>query len=541
VKRGQRRDGLDLNFQNTVRAISSRLDLVAGAEDYAERIDHDNSGVASAVVHDRLGIYMFVALETSRQVAVVDAHGGREIFRLNVGRAPQGLALSASGDRLYVNNFMERTISVFDISVLLTEGIANVPLVATKTTFSTDKLSPEVLQGKRLFYDALDTRLARDAYISCASCHNDGGHDGRVWDLTGFGEGLRNTVNLRGRSGAQGFLHWSNNFDEVQDFEGQIRNLSSGAGLMTNAEFNTGTRSQPLGDPKAGVSADLDALAAYVSSLSTFASSPLRDVDGTLTTAAEAGRTLFISKNCSSCHGGTAFTTSASNNPQNIGTINADSGNRLGGPLTGIDIPTLRDVWATAPYMHLGSAATLGDAILAHTGVSLTATELANLAAYVSQIGNQESVPGGSAPSTGTGLTGQYFNNVSLTGAHVLQRVENVNFSWSASPGPGVNTDQFSVRWSGQVEATSTGNFQFQTRSNAGVRLWINGSLVIDNWTGHATVNDATGNITLTKNQRYAITMEYYDTTGTAVAKLYWKKPGQTTFAVIPITRLYAN
>ncbi len=79
------------------------------------------------------------------------------------------------------------------------------------------------MQGKQFFYDAQDTRLALHGYISCASCHNDGGQDGRVWDLTGFGEGLSNTTSLRGRAGAQGFLHWSNNFDEVQDFEGQIR------------------------------------------------------------------------------------------------------------------------------------------------------------------------------------------------------------------------------------------------------------------------------------------------------------------------------
>jgi hypothetical protein len=67
----------------------------------------------------------------------------------------------------------------------------------------------------------------------------------------------------------QGRLHWSANFDELQDFEGQIRSLAQGSGLMTDAQFNTGTRSQPLGDPKAGVSTDLDALAAYVASLNT--------------------------------------------------------------------------------------------------------------------------------------------------------------------------------------------------------------------------------------------------------------------------------
>ena len=49
-----------------------------------------------------------------------------------------------------------------------------------------------------------------------------------------MGEGLRNTISLRGRAGmAQGFLHWSGNFDEVQDFEGQIRALAGGTGLMT--------------------------------------------------------------------------------------------------------------------------------------------------------------------------------------------------------------------------------------------------------------------------------------------------------------------
>jgi hypothetical protein len=84
--------------------------------------------------------------------------------------------------------------------------------------------------------------------MSCASCHNDGGTDGRTWDLTGMGEGLRNTASLRGRAAmGQGFLHWSANFDELQDFEGQIRTLAGGTGLMSDADFGAGTRSQPLG------------------------------------------------------------------------------------------------------------------------------------------------------------------------------------------------------------------------------------------------------------------------------------------------------
>ena len=185
------------------------------------------------------------------------------------------------------------------------------------------RCTAQVLKGKQFFYDARDTRLARDAYMSCASCHNDGGYDGRTWDLTGMNEGLRNTASLRGRAGAQGFLHWSANFDEVQDFEAQIRALAGGSGLMNDADFMPARAASLSAMPKAGLSADLDALAAYVASLSTFANSPHRNADGSLTAAAVAGREVFRTANCAQCHGGAAFTISAAANLQDVGTHQA--------------------------------------------------------------------------------------------------------------------------------------------------------------------------------------------------------------------------
>jgi fibronectin type 3 domain-containing protein/mono/diheme cytochrome c family protein len=110
-----------------------------------------------------------------------------------------------------------------------------------------------------------------------------------------------------------------------------------------------------------------------------------------MTPAAVAGREVFRSANCAQCHGGASFTNSAAANLQNIGTIKPTSGTRLGGTLNGIDVPTLRDVWATAPYLHDGSAATLAAAILAHNGVTLSGSDVANLVAYVEQIGGQDS------------------------------------------------------------------------------------------------------------------------------------------------------
>ncbi len=400
IARGTLRDGQNLDFQDTVRAISSRIDLGTLAEDYASRIDHDNAGMTASLVYHPTGSYLFAALESSRQVAVLSAFTRAELFRVDVGRAPQALAMAPTGTELYVSNFMDRSVTVVDISPLVTYGESRAQVVTTLKTITTEKLSATVLNGKQLFYDAKDPRLARDAYLSCATCHEDGRHDGRTWDLTGLGEGLRNTISLRGRSGGQSLLHWSGNFDEVQDFEGQIRTLSQGTGLMTDAQFNTGTRSQPLGTTKAGVSTDLDALAAYVKSLTVPTPSPFRNADGTLTSAGVAGRTVFGNSGCPTCHNGSTYADEGQTTLRNIGTIKSSSGKRLGATLTGIDTPSLRDVWVTGPYLHDGSAATISASIAAHNTATLTSANLANVAAFIQQLDATE--PGFAPPS---GLT----------------------------------------------------------------------------------------------------------------------------------------
>ena len=401
IKRGLQRDKQALDFQNTVRAISSRIDMRTMTEDHPARVDHDNSGVASAAVYHPTGAYVFVALEASRHVAVMDPVGKRELFRVDAGRAPQGLVVSADGTRLFVSNFMDRTVAAYNLAPLTQKGLLELPAVVTTRTVAAEALPANVLLGKQLFYDARDTRLARDGYMSCATCHNDGGHDGRTWDLTAQGEGLRNTISLLGRAAGQGALHWSGNFDELQDFEGQIRALAGGTGLMDSMVFNTGTRNQPLGDTKAGLSADLDALTAYVTSLNTFAPSPYRTgARGTLSSAATLGRGVFTAK-CATCHGGANFTQSALGSLRDVGTLKATSGKRLSGELAGIDIPTLRDAWATAPYLHDGSAATIADAIKAHTVLTLTATDLANVASFVREVGGTE-------PAINATPTGRY-------------------------------------------------------------------------------------------------------------------------------------
>jgi cytochrome c peroxidase len=130
--------------------------------------------------------------------------------------------------------------------------------------------------------------------------------------------------------------------------------------------------------------------------LNRFDDSPFRGSNGALTAQGVRGQAVFRSMNCASCHSGTAFTSSGRPTLQDVGTVKASSGKRLGAPLTGIDPPTLRDVWATAPYLHDGSAATLQLAIRAHRGVTITDANLNDLVAYLRQIGREE--PSAPAP-----------------------------------------------------------------------------------------------------------------------------------------------
>ncbi len=395
IQRGSGRDGFPLTHDSTVRSITSRIDLIAGVEDQAARIDHDNAGVASTSLFGPFGAFVFSALEGSRNVAIIDAFNGVEIGRVAAQLAPQGLALSPDGRTLFVHNFMSRSVTAHDISSIVEGRSSDAQLLNTYSCVATESLAPSVLQGKQHFYDSQDPRLGLEEYISCASCHNDGAQDGRVWDLTGFGEGLRNTIDLRGRAGlAHGPLHWSANFDEVQDFEGQIRNLSGGAGLIADGDPHPS-----LGTPNAGRSADLDAIADYVTSLNSFVDSPLRGADGSLSSAAAAGKVVFTSANCASCHSGQAFTDSAPGILHDIGTIRPSSGNRLGGTLAGLDTPSLRGVASSAPYLHDGSAATLEDAVAAHSSAAtLTPGEIAQIAAYLREIDGSEPAPSTAPP-----------------------------------------------------------------------------------------------------------------------------------------------
>ncbi|MBQ4819024.1 PKD domain-containing protein [Aquimarina sp. MMG016] len=392
--RGLARDGKPLTFDNVVRTAISPINLTTSQEELAKRLDIDNHGQPSSALYTPTGNYLFVTMQGNNRIVVIDPKRRLELLKKDVGRAPQGLAIDQTTNRVFVKNFMDRSISVFDASDMINSGSNTLQEVSTINTVTTEILSPVVLKGKQIFYDASNLKMGTDGYISCVSCHSDGTQDGRTWDFTDRGEGLRNTISLVGRAGtAHGRVHWSANFDEIQDFENDIRFHFNGQGFLSDTDFNEGTTALSLGDAKKGKSADLDALAAYIESLSTFDPSPYRNANGTLTTDGVAGKSLFEDLKCNSCHGGEAFTDSPAGKMHDVGTIVSNSGNRLGKKLLALDVPTLKDVWATAPYLHHGAAKTLAEVFTkynandAHGATSsLSVTQIKQLEAYLKQI-----------------------------------------------------------------------------------------------------------------------------------------------------------
>jgi hypothetical protein len=146
-----------------------------------------------------------------------------------------------------------------------------------------------------------------------------------------------------------------------------------------------------------------------------------------------------------------------------------------------------------------------------------------------------------SAASGQNGLSATYFSNQDLTGSTVSQTDPTVNFYWPDSPVAGIGADHFSVRWTGTVQAIESGSYRFETLSDDGVRLWVNGTRIINNWTNHAATYNTSGNVTLTAGQRYDVKMEFYENTGAAWAQLDWRRPGQMAYSVIPQAQLYPS
>ncbi len=363
-----------LTFDTTVFPVVSVVDLVSGVAVPSERVSID-------IVDEPVGIPLDAALTTdhlfilnaaSNDLTVVNRVTNLGEAHLELGHNPRSMVLSPDGSRLFVHNALSATLSVVNTQTLAVD--AEVPV-------STLPLQPGILNGKRLFNSSDRTDLARDQWIACSTCHFDGEQDGRTWF---FADGPRNTTSLLG--GAVTFpFHWSGDLDELHDVESTIRDIQAGTGLVDGPDNCSPACDQA--PPNAGRSTDLDDLAAYMATL-TLPTNPNLDADGKPSQAAIRGSRVFHSPEtgCAACHVPPLY---LDRRRHDVGTGGRPEERK--GPA--FNTPSLRGVFATAPYLHDGRAETLASVFTTHNpadahGVTsgLSTQEIDDLVAYVESL-----------------------------------------------------------------------------------------------------------------------------------------------------------
>ena len=291
---------------------------------------HSDTGyVASAASN------LLVKLAISGGAATVqsDPSDPTRVLQLPTGKNPRGLVINTDDTRMYVMNYVSRSVSVFDLTtspehVVTTLQSAALPLPGTqaaaiqigKDLFNTSigEFDPVTPGGP-----AITRRMSQAGWGACATCHPNGLSDNVVWI---FPPGPRRAIPLNTdfdqtdptRSHMRA-LNWSASRDEEEDFEGNIRAVSGGQGLLVNADGSQ-DNNPPLSDidpangkpntPRRqltvnGVGA-WDAIKLYEQFGIRSPISPVSKTEPDVI----AGNALFRAANCQQCHGGPQWTSS---------------------------------------------------------------------------------------------------------------------------------------------------------------------------------------------------------------------------------------
>jgi uncharacterized protein YgiM (DUF1202 family) len=137
------------------------------------------------------------------------------------------------------------------------------------------------------------------------------------------------------------------------------------------------------------------------------------------------------------------------------------------------------------------------------------------------------------------GWRGEYYNNMTLSGSPAVVRVDKaIDFNWGGSPASGVSADNFSVRWTGNLNVSS-GRYRFVMATDDGGRLWVNGQLVIDKWFDQQGQHHEV-TIDLPNGTAY-VQMEYYENVGGAKAFLDYMRTGGSSGGGGPWNAKYYN
>jgi YVTN family beta-propeller protein len=179
------------------------------------------------------------------------------------GKFPQGIVINRRGTRAYVVNFVSRNVSVVDLtndSVVAT--IRTAPLPAPGSPQEVVGVGAEMFFSSRGLFNAppgttvsTTDRLSSEGWQSCSSCHFEGLTDSVVWE---FGAGPRKSVPLNAtfnprNPNEQRVLNYSAIFDEIEDFELNIRNVSGPGALAVPLPCSAPPPATSAFDPNHGL------------------------------------------------------------------------------------------------------------------------------------------------------------------------------------------------------------------------------------------------------------------------------------------------
>jgi hypothetical protein len=121
-----------------------------------------------------------------------------------------------------------------------------------------------------------------------------------------------------------------------------------------------------------------------------------------------------------------------------------------------------------------------------------------------------------------------YWNNIEMEGDPVYQsETASLTHDWgTGSPAPGVDSNNFSAHWEGELTIEEGGAYRFTTRNDDGIRVWVGDQLVIDDWAVHPVQTNS--NVINLDAGTHEIDVDYFELTGDAVADLSWTRIGPT-------------
>jgi hypothetical protein len=139
-------------------------------------------------------------------------------------------------------------------------------------------------------------------------------------------------------------------------------------------------------------------------------------------------------------------------------------------------------------------------------------------------------LPGAQA---GADWQGEYYANTDLIGTPALVRNDRgpsgtagLDLNWgAASPGPGIPSDHFSARWT-RTATFEAGLYRFRATVDDGVRLYVDGTLAIDEWRDGGQ-REVSADRQLAAGQ-HSLRVEYYERSGVALVRLQWEKVAST-------------